>query len=34
MKGSMMDMYRQPDNLIKACNTILEQTYFPGDTGG
>jgi len=25
MKGSMMDMYRQPDNLIKACNAILER---------
>lgn len=25
MKGSMMDMYRQPDNLIKACNIILER---------
>ncbi len=25
MKGSMMDMYRQPDNLIKACNVILER---------
>ena len=25
MKGSMLDMYRQPDNLIKACNTILER---------
>jgi len=25
MKGSMMDMYRQPENLIKACNIILER---------
>lgn len=25
MKGSMLDMYRQPDNLIKACNAILER---------
>jgi len=25
MKGSMVDMYRQPDNLIKACNKILER---------
>ena len=25
MKGSMLDMYRQPDNLIKACNVILDR---------
>jgi hypothetical protein len=25
MKGSMLDMYRQPDNLIKACNAILDR---------
>jgi hypothetical protein len=25
MKGSMMDMYRQPDNLIKTCQIILER---------
>jgi hypothetical protein len=25
MKGSMMDMYRQPENLIKACDAILER---------
>jgi hypothetical protein len=25
MKGSMVDMYRQPENLIKACNAILER---------
>jgi hypothetical protein len=25
MKGSMVDMYRQPDNLIKACDKILER---------
>ena len=25
MKGSMIDMYRQPDNLIKACNVILDR---------
>ena len=25
MKGSMIDMYRQPDKLIKACNIILER---------
>ena len=25
MKGSMIDMYRQPDNLIKACNMILDK---------
>jgi hypothetical protein len=34
MKGSMVDMYRQPDNLIKACNIILERRIaraFPAD---
>jgi hypothetical protein len=25
MKGSMLDMYRQPDNLLKACDLILER---------
>jgi len=25
MKGSMLDMYRQPDNLLKACDMILER---------
>ncbi len=25
MKGSMLDMYRQPDNLIKLCDTILDR---------
>ncbi len=25
MKGSMLDIYRQPDNLIKACEVILER---------
>jgi hypothetical protein len=25
MKGSMVDMYRQPENLIKACDAILER---------
>jgi hypothetical protein len=25
MKGSMIDMYRQPDKLIKACEIILER---------
>jgi hypothetical protein len=25
MKGSMLDMYRQPDNLIRACDVILER---------
>jgi hypothetical protein len=25
MKGSMLDMYRQPDNLLKACEMILER---------
>jgi hypothetical protein len=25
MRGSMMDMYRQPDKLLKACDVILER---------
>jgi len=25
MKGSMLDMYRQPENVIKACEAILER---------
>jgi hypothetical protein len=25
MKGSMLDMYRQPDKLLKACEVILER---------
>ncbi len=25
MKGTMVDMYRQPDNVIKACEAILER---------
>jgi hypothetical protein len=25
MKGSMLDMYRQPDNLLRACEVILER---------
>jgi hypothetical protein len=25
MKGSMLDMYRQPDKLLKACDAILER---------
>ncbi len=25
MKGSMLDIYRQPDNVIKACEAILER---------
>ncbi len=25
MKGSMLDMYHQPDNVIKACEAILER---------
>jgi hypothetical protein len=34
MKGSMIDMYRQPDNLIKACEAILNRRIaraFPAD---
>jgi len=26
MAGTMMDMFRQPDNVLKACDFILEQT--------
>ncbi len=26
MAGAMLDMYRQPENLLKACNQILEKT--------
>ena len=25
MKGAMLDMYRQPDKLLEACNTLLER---------
>ena len=25
MKGSMLDMYRQPDKLLRACEVILER---------
>jgi hypothetical protein len=25
MKGSMVDMYRQPENLLKACEVVLER---------
>ena len=35
MKGSMLDMYRQPDQLLQACNTILERRIaraIPADT--
>jgi uroporphyrinogen-III decarboxylase len=34
MKGSMLDMYRQPDNVIKACEAILARriaTALPAD---
>jgi len=34
MKGSMVDMYRQPDNIIKACEAILNRRIaraFPAD---
>jgi hypothetical protein len=34
MKGSMLDMYRQPDKLIQACDAILERRIahaFPAD---
>ncbi|OGO40115.1 MAG: hypothetical protein A2147_08310 [Chloroflexi bacterium RBG_16_57_8] len=34
MKGSMLDMYRQPDNVIRACEAILERriaTALPAD---
>jgi hypothetical protein len=26
MTGTMMDMYRQPDKIIRACEKILEMT--------
>jgi len=35
MKGSMLDMYRQPDKLIRACEVILERRIarsMPADT--
>ena len=35
MKGSMLDMYRQPDKLIRACEVILERRIaraIPADT--
>ena len=34
MKGAMVDMYRQPENVIKACEAILERriaTAVPAD---
>jgi hypothetical protein len=34
MKGSMLDMYRRPDKLVKACDVILERRIanaFPSD---
>jgi hypothetical protein len=34
MKGSMLDIYRQPDNVIKACEAILEMNIaraFPAN---
>jgi hypothetical protein len=34
MKGSMLDMYRQPDKLLRACEMILERRIayaFPAD---
>jgi len=34
MKGSMLDMYRRPDKLLKACDAILERRIahaFPAD---
>ena len=34
MKGSMVDMYRQPENVIKACEAIFERrraTALPAD---
>jgi hypothetical protein len=30
MKGSMVDMYRQPEKLIKACNMIVERRISGG----
>jgi hypothetical protein len=35
MKGSMLDMYRQPDKLLQACDAILERRIaraIPADT--
>ena len=35
MKGSMLDMYRRPDKLVKACDVILERRIanaFPADS--
>jgi hypothetical protein len=35
MKGSMLDMYRQPDKLLRACELILERRIaraIPADT--
>jgi hypothetical protein len=35
MKGSMLDMYRQPDKLLQACDVILERRIaraIPADT--
>jgi hypothetical protein len=35
MKGSMLDMYRQPDKLIQACDAILDRRIaraIPADT--
>jgi hypothetical protein len=35
MKGSMLDMYRQPDKLLRACDVILERRIaraIPADT--
>jgi hypothetical protein len=34
MKGSMLDMYRQPENVVKACEAILKRriaTALPAD---
>jgi hypothetical protein len=34
MKGSMIDMYRQPDKLLKACDVVLDRRIarsFPAD---
>jgi hypothetical protein len=30
MKGSMLDMYRQPDNLLRACEAILNRRIAHG----
>jgi hypothetical protein len=35
MKGSMLDMYRQPDKLLRACEAILDRRIayaFPADS--